>query len=149
MDPGRSYLLRRFLPRRSSPVVPAVPLEIYRREGIELNRYAEGVLLAQKVIERWHREVVGAGKRFLLVLIPLKDRLTYYHSYLDRLGKNLQAKGVEVVNTQGALRRKKEEGVRVFRGAHPSPAGQEAIASEIYYYLVRTGELARLEKRKR
>lgn len=142
-DFKRLYLVDRIWPpgERLWKSMPKIPREVYEAERIPPNKYAEGVLLSQKIIERWRGEVEGAGRRFILVLIPLKKRLQWYHSYLVTLRDNLARQGVEIVDCQRAFQEADREGEKLFRGAHPSPAGQRLIANEVYYYLVSTGAI--------
>lgn len=142
-DVKRVYLLDRFWSPedRLWQSMPDIPPSVYEAERIPPNKHAEGVLISQKIIERWRAEVEGAGRRFILVLIPLKKRIQYYHSYLITLRDNLARQGVEIVDCQKAFQQAAGEGKKLFRGSHPSPAGQQVIANQVYYYLVRTGAI--------
>ncbi len=138
---NRSYLLERLFPPEKLLETPEIPPHVYQEKNIVINKYAESVLLAQRLIERWRKEVEDEGRRFILVLIPLKERIQYYHSYLITLRDNLSLQGVEIVDCQKAFQQAAGEGKKLFRGSHPSPEGQKVIAGQVYYYLVSTGAI--------
>ncbi len=142
-DTRRLYLFDRFFPPedRLWKSLPEIPDPVYPAEKIPRDRYAEGVLLSQKIIERWKDDVESSGGKFILVLMPLKDRVRYYHSYLVTLRDNLARQGVEIVDCQPAFQEAEAAGQDLFGGAHPSAAGQEVIAGQVYYYLVSTGAI--------
>ncbi|MFH1038774.1 MAG: hypothetical protein V1789_08940 [PVC group bacterium] len=142
-DHKKLYLFDRFFPpeERLWKSLPKIPPNVYEAKNIPLNKYAEGVLLTQEIIEEWREEVEGEGRRFILILIPLRERVYYYHSYLVTLRDNLARQGVEIVDCQKAFQAAERDGKDLFRGAHPSRQGQEVIAGEVYYYLVSTGAI--------
>ena len=135
------YLLDRFRALERSEDLSQNPVEVYLAEKITPSRYAEGVLLSQKILEIWRDEVEERGGRFIVVLIPTKKEIKHYRPHLRRLKKNLLDKGLEVLDCQPALQAEGGAGFELFlTNKHPSARAHEVIASEVYYYLTAVPE---------
>ncbi len=147
LNTSRSYLLDRIQPSESPPRWPEIPEEVHAAANIEDNRYARGLLISQKIIERWLAEAEEKGQRLILVLIPTIKEVNYYHSYLTRLKENLADRGLEIVDCQKAFQSGQEKGWDLFRANHPSPRGQAVIAAEVYSHLEAGGLFTRSETR--
>ncbi len=139
LDTGRSYILDRIHPPENRLRWPEISEEEYSAENIELNKYARGLFLSQKIIERWKEEAEAEGRRLILVLIPTRQELEWYRSYLVRMKENLAGKGLEIVDCREVFRERDRQGVSLFQGNHPSSRGQETVAELVYSYLADTG----------
>ena len=135
------YLLERFRASERSEDLSENPVEVYLAEKITPSRYAEGVLLSQKILEMWRDEVEGRGGRFIVILIPTKKEIKHYRPHLCRLKDNLLAKELEVLDCQPALQAERRDEFELFlTNKHPSARAHEVIASEVYYYLTADSE---------
>ena len=130
------YLLARLQILKKKEDSSENPVEIYLAEKITPDKYAEGALLSQKILEQWRDKVESGGGRFVVVIIPTEDEISTYRSHIKQLMANLIESGVEVLDCQPALR-EKQAGAEIFLGnKHPSAFAQDIIASEVYYYLL-------------
>jgi len=140
-DWRKLYLLDRFRSGQNQKDLSGNPVKVYLAEKITPDRYAEGVLLSQKIIEKWRDEVEDRAGRFVVVLIPTMKEIKRYRPHMRRLKENLIGKGVEVLDCQPALQIAGEKGGELFLiNKHPSARAHEVIASEVYYYLTRATE---------
>ncbi|MDP8236240.1 MAG: GDSL-type esterase/lipase family protein [Candidatus Erginobacter occultus] len=134
-DTSRSYLLDRIRTSANPPRWTGIPETVYTDSNVDINKYARGLLISQKILEQWRKETMKRGQRLILVLIPTVNEVDYYHSYLIRLKKNLADQGLEIVDCQKAFQSGRGKGWNLFRGNHPSPRGQAVIAEEVFSHL--------------
>lgn len=139
-DRRKLYLLERFRTWERPEDLSKNPVEVYLAEKITPDKYTEGVLLSQKILERWRDEVEIKGGRFVVVVIPTKDELKSYRSLLQRLMVNLRDAGIEVLDCQSAFQKEQDRGEIFLDNKHPSTRSHEVIAFEVYYYLLHSSE---------
>jgi len=135
-DRRKLYLFERFRGSKEPDDRSRNPVEAYLAERITPGRYAEGVLLSQKILEGWRKEVEGRGGRFVVILIPTRDELDCYRPALSILRDNLRDKGIEVLDCRGAFQKMRAKGEKLFlTNKHPTAKAHETIASEVFCYL--------------